>query len=76
MTDCTFDGVVVFLIAAAIVFFEAIFTLASIFQKGVFKSQRQILTEKTNKELRLMLTGVKGISNLNKNQLVERVLTL
>ena len=76
MTDYTFDGVVVFLIAAAIVFFEAIFTLASIFQKGVLKSQRQLLTEKTNKELRQMLTGVKGISNLNKNQLIERVLAL
>ena len=76
MTDYTFDGVAVFLIAVAIVFFEAIFTLASIFHKGIFKNQKRILMEKTNKELRLILRGVKGISNLNKNQLVEKVLAL
>tara|TARA_B100000287_G_C20344301_1_gene667127 strand:+ start:125 stop:355 length:231 start_codon:yes stop_codon:yes gene_type:complete len=76
MTDYTFDGVAVFLIAVAIVFFESLFTLASIFYKGIYKNQKQILMEKTNKELRLILRGVKGISNLNKNQLVEKVLAL
>ena len=76
MTDYSFDGVAVFLIVVAIVFCQSLATLASIFYKGIFKSQKQILMEKTNKELRLILRGVKGISNLNKNQLVERVLAL
>ena len=73
MTSIT-DGVVIFCIAAALIIFDAVLTLLSIFQKGVCINQRDLLMKKTNKELKAMLTGVKRISNLNKKQLVDLVL--
>ena len=68
------DGVVIFVIAAFLIFLEAIKDLLSIFKKGIFIDQRTILMKKTNKELRAMLVGVKRISSLNKNQLVDLLL--
>ena len=68
------DGVVIFSIAALLIFFVAIKDLLSIFKNGVFIDQRTILMKKTNKELRAMLVGVKRISSLNKNQLVDLLL--
>ena len=65
------DGVVIFVIAAFLIFLEAIKDLLSIFKKGIFIDQRTILMKKTNKELKAMLVGVKRISSLNKNQLVN-----
>ena len=65
------DGVVIFVIAAFFIFLEAIQDLLSIFKKGIFIDQRTILMTKTNKELKAMLVGVKRISSLNKNQLVN-----
>ena len=65
------DGVVIFVIAAFLIFLEAIQDLLSIFKKGIFIDQRTILMKKTNKELKAMLVGVKRISSLNKNQLVN-----
>ena len=65
------DGVVIFVIAAFLIFLEAIQDLLSIFKKGIFIDQRTILMQKTNKELKAMLVGVKRISSLNKNQLVN-----
>ena len=67
-------GVVIFAIAALLIFFVAIKDLLSIFKNGVFIDQRTILMKKTNKELRAMLVGVKRISSLNKNQLVDLLL--
>ena len=70
------DGVIVFCIAAAITIFEAIQELLTIFQKGIFRNQRQFLMEKTNKELRQMLMGaeIKGITRLKKDELVDLIL--
>ena len=70
------DGVIVFCIALAITIFEAIQELLTIFQKGIFRNQRQFLMEKTNKELRQMLMGaeIKGINRLKKNELVDLIL--
>ena len=65
------DGVIVFCIALAITIFEAIQELLTIFQKGIFVNQRDILLKKTNRELKAMLTGMKKISKLNKKQLVD-----
>ena len=73
MTSIT-DGVVIFCIAATLIIFDSLVTLLSIFKKGIFVDQRAFLMQKTNKELKAMLTGVKRISNLNKKQLVELVL--
>ena len=75
MTDYTFDGVVLCCIVVTIAFVEAVLTLISIPKNGVLRSQREILMEKTNKELRLMLKGVKGINNKNKLQLVNLLIT-
>ena len=68
------DGVVIFAIASLLIFFVAIKDLLSIFKKGVFIDQKTILMKKTNKELKGMLVGVKRISSLNKNQLVDLLL--
>ena len=72
MNFCTIaDGVVVFFITVAIITFEALQDLFSIFRDGIFIDQRKVLMKKTNKELRLMLKGIKGISNYKKDQLIE-----
>ena len=70
------DGVIVFCIALAITIFEAIQELLTIFQKGIFVNQRDILLKKTNKELKAMLVGVKSLSSKNKQQLVDLALKL
>ena len=71
------DGVILFCIALAITIFEAIQELLTIFQKGIFRNQRQFLMDKTNKELRQMLMGteIKGINRLKKDELVDLILT-
>ena len=53
---------------------DALITLLSIFKKGIFIDQRTQLMDKTNRQLREMLIGVKGISSLKKTELVELVL--
>ena len=70
------DGVILFCIALAITIFEAIQELLTIFQKGIFRNQRQFLMDKTNKELRQMLMGteIKGINRLKKDELVDLIL--
>ena len=68
------DRVMMFCILASIAIFDAFSTLLSILKKGIFVDQKSLLMQKTNKELKAMLTGVKRISNLNKKQLVELVL--
>tara|TARA_B100000579_G_C22120479_1_gene527304 strand:+ start:146 stop:331 length:186 start_codon:yes stop_codon:yes gene_type:complete len=45
--------------------------LLAVFKKGIFVGQKSLLMQKTNKELKAMLVGVKRISSLNKNQLVN-----
>ena len=70
------DGVIVFCIALAITIFEAIQELLTITQKGIFRDEREILMERTNKDLRIMLvgTGIKGINRLKKTELVDLIL--
>ena len=73
MTSIT-DGVVIFCIAATLIIFDALLTLVSIFKKGIFVDQKSLLMQKTNKELKAMLVGVKSISNMRKSELVNLVL--
>ena len=73
MTSIT-DGVVMFCIAATLIIFDALVTLLSIFKKGIFVDQKALLMQKTNKELKAMLVGVKSISNMRKSELVNQVL--
>ena len=68
------DRVMMFCILASMAIFDAFSTLLSILKKGIFVDQKSLLMQKTNKELKAMLVGVKRISNLNKKQLVELVL--
>ena len=70
------DRVMMFCILASIAILDAFSTLLSIFKKGVFVDQREVLMEKTNKELRQMLIGTenKGIARLNKTELVDLIL--
>ena len=70
----TTDQVVYFLIIAFLIVVDAVKTILTIRTKGIFIDQRQLLLQKTNKELRSMLVGVKGVSNLSKRDLVELVL--
>ena len=70
----TTDTVMMFCILAAMSIFDAVLTLLSIFKKGVCINQRDLLMQKTNRELKSMLVGVEKISKLNKKQLVNLIL--
>ena len=70
------DRVMMFCILASMAILDAFSTLLSIFKKGVFVDQREVLMERTKKELRQMLIGteIKGIARLNKTELVDLIL--
>ena len=72
----TADSVMMFCIIASMAIFNAFSTILSILKKGIFVDQREVLMEKTNKELRQMLIGteIKGIARLNKTELVDLIL--
>ena len=53
---------------------DALITLFSFFEKGIFINQKQLLMSKTNRQLKEMLNGMKGISSLIKVDLVELVI--
>ena len=69
------DEVILCLILVMIVIVNSFTELLSIFHKGVMKDPKTELLKKTNKELRQMLDGKKKISQLNKTQLVDMVLS-
>ena len=62
----TTDFVMMFCILASMAIFDAFSTLLSILKKGIFVDQKSLLMQKTNRELKAMLTGVKNITNMNK----------
>ena len=68
------DRVMMFCILASMAIFDAFSTLLSILKKGIFVDQKALLMQKTNKELKAMLVGVKSISNMRKSELVNQVL--
>jgi len=70
----TTDQVVYFIILAILFVVDAVKTLLTIRTKGIFIDQRKLLLQKTNKELKTMLQGVKRISGLKKTELVELVI--
>ena len=70
----TTDSVMMFCVLASMVIFDAFSTLLSILKKEIFVDQKSLLMQKTNRELKAMLTGVKSISNMNKKQLVDLIL--
>ena len=68
------DRVMMFCILASMAIFDAVSTLLSILNKGIFVDQRSLLMQKTNRDLKAMLVGVEKISKLNKKQLVDLIL--
>ncbi len=70
----TTDQVVYLVILSILFVVDAVETILTIRTKGIFIDQRQLLLQKTNKELRSMLVGIKRINNLRKKDLVELVL--
>ena len=68
------DRTILFCVIIVLTFIEALKTLLKLFEKGIYKDKRQLLMDRTNKELRGLLVGVKGTSTLKKAQLVEKVL--
>ena len=69
------DEVLMTLVVVFLLVVDAVQVLLTIPTKGILVNQRDLLLKKTNKELKSMLVGVKKISNLNKNQLVDLVLS-
>ncbi len=69
------DRTIMLCVIVVLATIDALITLLSIFDKGIFIDQRTQLMGKTNRQLREMLIGVKGISSLKKADLVELVLS-
>ena len=69
------DRTIMLCVIVVLATIDALITLLSIFDKGIFIDQRTQLMNKTNRQLREMLIGVKGISSLKKADLVELVLS-
>ena len=68
------DRVMMFCILASMAIFDAFSTLLSILKKGIFVDEKSLLMQKTNRELRAMLVGVKSTANMRKSELVNLVL--
>ena len=69
------DEILMTLVLVFLLVVDAMQVLLTIPTKGIMVNQRDLLLKKTNKELKSMLVGVKKISHLNKNQLVDLVLS-
>ena len=69
------DEILMTLVLVFLLVVDAVQVLLTIPTKGIMVNQRDLLLQKSNRELKSMLVGVKKISNLNKNQLVDLVLT-
>ena len=69
------DEILMTLVLVFLLVVDAVQVLLTIPTKGIMVNQRDLLLKKTNKELKSMLVGVKKISNLNKNQFVDLVLS-
>ncbi len=69
------DEILMTLVLVFLLVVDAVQVLLTIPTKGIMVNQRDLLLKKTNKELKSMLVGVKKVSNLNKTQLVDLVLS-
>ncbi len=69
------DEILMTLVLVFLLVVDAVQVLLTIPTKGIMVNQRDLLLQKSNRELKSMLVGVKKISKLNKNQLVDLVLT-
>ena len=62
------------LITIILIVVDALQTILSIRTKGILIDQRQLLLQKTNKDLRGMLEGIPKTNKMKKAELVEFVL--
>ena len=69
------DEILMTLVLVFLLVVDAVQVLLTIPTKGIMVNQRDLLLKKTNKEFKSMLVGVKKVSNLNKTQLVDLVLS-
>ena len=65
------DAVFVYCIVITILVFKSLETLLTFKPVHVIKDEREILMQLTNKELRAKIGKLKGVSGMNKMQLVE-----
>lgn len=72
--DSISDGVVMFFIVATTIAFQSLFVLLSFKPSKIMKDEKEILMSKTKKQLKEMVGDMKGISRMNKLQLVEILL--
>ena len=75
MNNSAFDSSVISLIMVAVAIYDSFLVLLSISKKGFMVNPRTVLEGKSVKELKVMLKGAKGISKLNKQGLVDLVLS-
>ena len=68
------EATIMLFVMVGLIIFDEVQTLICVVREGLMKSERDILLNKTNAELRSMLKGVTGISKLKKIQLVDLVL--
>ena len=68
------EATIMLFVMVGLIIFDEVQTLICVVREGLMKSERDILLNKTNAELRSMLKGVTGISKLKKVQLVDLVL--
>jgi len=73
MNNETEATIMVFILVAILVF-DSIKLILSVFEKGIVKDRRELLMQKSKAELKSMLNGVVGISRHTKPQLVELLL--
>ena len=72
MNNTAFDGgAVFFCIIIAIAFIQSVMALLEMLQKGVLINEKDLLMTKTKKELKALLGDRRGISQLNKLELID-----
>lgn len=64
------EATIMLFVIVGIAIFQSLVEVVYVIPQGIFKSKHQMLMKKTKSELKSMLKGVKGISKLNKNDLV------
>ena len=69
------DRTIMVCVIVVLTLIDALKTLFSFFEKGIFIDQRELLMNKTNREIKELLKDRKVISSLKKTELVELCLS-
>tara|TARA_B100001996_G_scaffold197073_1_gene150940 strand:+ start:232 stop:462 length:231 start_codon:yes stop_codon:yes gene_type:complete len=72
MNNTAFNGgAVFFCIIVTIAFIQSVMALLEMLQEGVLINEKDLLMTKTKKELKALLGDRRGISQLNKLELID-----